>query len=119
MQKPKKKTKRVVYTTTKNAFLDTIARRRGESLQLGFAARLRLLMREKEITARALGAQIGVSGNSIGAYIKDENPSIPRSAELYKLSKFFGKTMEWMLTGSPPEPPKQKQLSSTSTSKKK
>lgn len=53
-------------------------------------------MRQKELNNFQLGKAVGLSHVTIGNYVGGK---IPKSQHLQALAKFFGVTMEWLLSG--------------------
>ena len=61
-----------------------------------FANRLRNCIDESGCTQVELADRLGISKFTLSKYL---NGRIPETTILYALSKFFGKSMEWFLTG--------------------
>lgn len=66
-----------------------------------FAERLREMMGLRKLTQQSLADAVGVSQATVFKWL---NGTLPRSGELYRLAKFLGKPMEWMMEGTPAAP---------------
>ena len=62
-----------------------------------FSERFSSLIKESGITQMELAQKIGVSQAAINFYKTGKN--MPGGEELYKISKFFGVSIDWLLTG--------------------
>ncbi len=62
----------------------------------GFSDRLAAAIKEKNLTNVEVARQLGISKHSMTNYLKGR---IPEAVILYSMAQFFGKTMEWFLTG--------------------
>lgn len=65
-------------------------------IDIEFGKRFTELMDNADISNSELRELLGISKNNIGNY---KNGQIPNATNLYKLSQFFGKSMEYILTG--------------------
>ncbi len=64
---------------------------------LNFSSRLNELMETSGLKQKEIAEKSGVAATAIIHY--KTGRSLPGSWELYKLAKFFGCSMEWLLTG--------------------
>lgn len=64
---------------------------------LNFSARLCSLMETSGLKQKEIAQKSGVAAPALINYKNGRN--LPSAVELYKLSKFFGCSMEWLLTG--------------------
>lgn len=67
------------------------------SQNLNFPARLSSLMETSGLKQKDISEKSGVAASALINYKNGRN--LPSAIELYKLSKFFGCSMEWLLTG--------------------
>jgi transcriptional regulator with XRE-family HTH domain len=72
--------------------------------KLNFSARFLDLMESSGRTQKEIAQEIGVSEGTLINWKR--GPGAPKSEELYRLSIFFGTTMEWLLTGESDNQPK-------------
>ncbi len=61
-----------------------------------FSERLAALMAERNLKQVELSEAVSVSPATVFKWL---NGTLPRSGELYRLAKFFGRKMEWFLEG--------------------
>ena len=62
-----------------------------------FSERFSLLIKESGITQLEIARKIGVSQAAINFYKNGKN--MPGGEELYKISKLFGVSIDWLITG--------------------
>lgn len=62
-----------------------------------FSPRLRSLIKENKLTQVELSKKLGISKYALNNYVNGTR--LPETTILYSLSSFFGKSMEWLLTG--------------------
>ena len=60
----------------------------------GFYSRLAKLIRESPHTQKEICSQTGISPSRLAKYKKNR---VPKADELFKLARFFGVRMEWLL----------------------
>lgn len=68
---------------------------------LNFSARLCSLMESSGLKQKEISEKSGVAAPALINYKNGRN--LPSAVELYKLAKFFGCSMEWLLTGEDDE----------------
>lgn len=68
----------------------------GKFTNVSFSARFRALLSNSGKTQKEIATALGLSE---GALINYKRDSIPKSNELLSISRYFGVTMEWLLTG--------------------
>ncbi|MEO8207052.1 MAG: response regulator [Chthoniobacterales bacterium] len=68
-----------------------------EAAKPGFSTRLNQLMRRRHLKAAALAREIGISHVAVKNYLEGR---IPDTKLLFQLAKYFGVSMEYLLTGS-------------------
>lgn len=61
-----------------------------------FPTRLKELIKQSNMTQSQIADTIGISKHAFTKYLSGR---IPEASILYSLSKFFGKSIEWLLTG--------------------
>lgn len=61
-----------------------------------FSARLREVLREKELTRNQAAERLGIPGSQLSRYL---NGQLPDLRMLYKLAQWSSHTMEWLLIG--------------------
>lgn len=66
-----------------------------------FSARLDSLMKTSGLKQKEIAEKSGVAASALINYKNGRN--LPSAVELYKLAKFFGCSMEWLLTGEDDE----------------
>ena len=64
---------------------------------INFAERFSSLISESKMTQREVADAIGITQSAVNHY--KSGRSEPKSMELYKISKLFGVSIEWLLTG--------------------
>ena len=62
-----------------------------------FSARFSSLIKESGVTQLEVAKKIGVSQAAINFYKNGRN--MPGGEELYKISKLFGASIDWLITG--------------------
>lgn len=62
-----------------------------------FSSRFSLLIRESGITQSEIAKKIGVSQAAVNFYKTGKN--MPGGEELFKISKLFGVSIDWLITG--------------------
>lgn len=62
-----------------------------------FPNRLRTLIKENHLTQVELSEKLGISKYALNNYV--QGTRLPETSILYSISKFFNKSMEWLLTG--------------------
>lgn len=67
----------------------------------GFADRLRKLRMDRGWSQPELAAQLRVTNGNVGNW--EIGPTIPRADQLKKISELFGKEIDWLLHGDPPQ----------------
>ena len=73
-----------------------------KSTNVTFSDRLSLLMETSGMTQSQIAQEIGVSATALIHY--KSGRSLPGSAELYRIAKFFGCSMEWLIGGDDEAP---------------
>jgi transcriptional regulator with XRE-family HTH domain len=63
---------------------------------VNFSTRFRELLETSGKTQKEIAEVLGLSE---GALINYKRASVPKSAELLSIARYFGVTMEWLLTG--------------------
>ena len=72
-----------------------------------FAERLKLLIRERDLTQREVAEVAGVTKNAVGKWIRG---TVPGAGEVFKLAQAFQKPMEWFFEAIPYNPAANKAL---------
>lgn len=70
---------------------------------VGFAKRYLDLLQHSKLRQKDLSLATGISESALINYKRNR---IPKADELYKIARFFGVTMEWLLTGEGEAPEK-------------
>lgn len=68
----------------------------GKLTNMNFSSRFRELLESCGKTQKEVAEALGLSE---GALINYKRESVPKSMELLAISRFFGVSMEWLLTG--------------------
>ncbi|MBF0363748.1 MAG: helix-turn-helix transcriptional regulator [Oligoflexia bacterium] len=63
--------------------------------------RIKNLMSERRISAKELSASTGISASTIAQWVNYKKE--PKADAILKISKYFGVSMEWLITGEHPE----------------
>lgn len=63
---------------------------------MNFSSRLALLIGQRGVTQRIVADECDLSPGALSQYLKDRTP---KAEELLKLARYFGVTMEWLLSG--------------------
>jgi transcriptional regulator with XRE-family HTH domain len=63
---------------------------------MNFSSRLSLLIGKKGVSQRIIAAECDLSPAAVTQYTQGRTP---KADELLRIAKYFGVTMEWMLTG--------------------
>ena len=66
---------------------------------VSFCGRFAALLNNCEYSQRQVAVKLGLTEGAIINYKRDR---IPKAWELLRIAKFFGVTMEWLLTGKDP-----------------
>lgn len=66
---------------------------------VSFCGRFADLLNNCELSQRQVAVKLGLTEGAIINYKRDR---IPKAWELLRIAKFFGVTMEWLLTGKDP-----------------
>lgn len=64
---------------------------------INFSERFAFLINQSGMTQREVAEAIGITQSAVNHY--KTGRSEPKSLELYKISKLFGKPIEWLLMG--------------------
>lgn len=64
---------------------------------INFSERFDFLIKQSGMTQREVAESIGITQSAVNHY--KSGRSEPKSMELYKISKLFGKPIEWLLMG--------------------
>ena len=64
---------------------------------INFSERFNFLISESKMTQREVAEAIGITQSAVNHY--KSGRSEPKSMELYKISKLFGVSIEWLLMG--------------------
>lgn len=67
---------------------------------VNFSLRLLEIMRRKDLTQKDLSIMTNLSQGAISKYLR--GASLPKSLELYKMSKGLGVSMEWLMGDDDP-----------------
>ena len=60
------------------------------------SARIRLLMKQMQLTQRGLAEQLNISQPAVSQYLQGR---VPPPEVLWRLSRLSGRSLEWILTG--------------------